>query len=143
MVPRPRQEVFEFFSRPANLQQLTPGFLHFRLLPPVPEVLAPGTLIHYRLRLMGVPFGWTTQIERVEPGARFTDVQLIGPYSHWHHLHEFFDCQGGTLMVDLVNYRVPLGPIGIVAESLFVRRMLNRIFDYRREQIERIFGAGR
>ncbi len=140
VVPRPRGEVFAFFSQASHLERLTPGFLHFRLMPPVPEALGAGTLLHYRLRLMGVPFGWTSQIERFEPGARFSDVQLRGPYAVWHHLHEFFDVEGGTLMLDMIHYRVPLGPVGMAANAVFVRRLLNRIFDYRRERIERIFG---
>ncbi len=35
-------------------------------------------------------------------------------------------------MRDSVSYEIPLGPVGELARLLFVRRDLDRIFEYRR-----------
>ena len=43
-------------------------------------------------------------------------------------------------MKDIVDYELPLGPLGVAARWLFVRRALDRIFDYRRAAITEIFG---
>src|SRR5512135_2403182 len=96
LVPRPRGEVFAFFAEARNLEAITPPFLRFEILPPVPEAIRPGALIDYRLRLFGLPFRWRTRIEGVEPEQRFVDVQLRGPYRLWHHTHTFEDAPGGT-----------------------------------------------
>ena len=101
--------------------------------------MGPGTLIDYRLRLHGIPVRWRTEIRSWEPGVGFRDVQVRGPYALWDHTHNFEpDGRGGTLMRDRVLYRVPLGPLGRLALRLLVRRDLERIFDYRATEIERV-----
>jgi hypothetical protein len=140
-VPKPRAEVFEFFSRAHNLQKLTPGFLGFEILTPEPVEMKAGTLIDYRLKLYGLPMKWRTRIERFEPNELFVDRQLRGPYRRWEHLHEFRDVPAGTEMRDYVKYELPLGFLGQIARSLFVRRSLEKIFDYRRRAVTEIFGA--
>ena len=141
VIPRPLDEVFAFFSQAENLQALTPAFLHFQFVTPLPIRLEPGALIEYRLRFCGVPIGWVTRIETFTPGRSFSDIQLSGPYSYWHHQHGFSAVPEGTLMRDVVDYDLPLGPLGHLAHALFVRRALRQIFDYRRRKIEEIFGA--
>ena len=139
-INRPRNEVFDFFSEAANLELLTPPFLRFSILTEGPITMGEGTLIDYELSLYGIPFKWRTRIGVYEPEVRFTDTQLKGPYRYWHHLHEFRDVDGGTEMVDIVDYEVPLGPLGNLARRLFVERNLNTIFDYRRDTIAQYFG---
>ncbi|HUY35163.1 MAG TPA: SRPBCC family protein [Pirellulales bacterium] len=135
----PRSEVFAFFRDATNLRRITPPSLHFRILQPQGVAVHEGMLIDYQLRLCGVPFHWRSRIESFEPGVRFVDVQLRGPYRAWRHLHEFRDVSGGTEMRDQVDYCLPLGSLGSFAHWAFVRRMLGRIFDYRRGVIEGIF----
>ncbi len=139
-IARPRDEVFEFFSDAQNLERLTPPWLNFRIVE-IPERLTEGALIRYRLALRGLPLHWTTRIEEWVPGERFVDVQLSGPYSLWHHTHEFEDAEGGTLIRDVVRYRVPFGPIGEVVRRTLVARDTKKIFDFRREMIEREFAS--
>ena len=63
------------------------------------------------------------------------DEQERGPYALWRHTHEF-EAQGEhTIMRDVVEYKEPLGWLGHVAHYLFVKRTLNKIFDYRRDQV--------
>ena len=144
LVPLELDETFAFFSDVANLGAITPPWLHFRVLTP-DVALGPGALIDYRLRVRFVPVRWRTRIEVWEPGRRFVDRQLRGPYRDWEHTHEFEPVEGGTLIVDRIRYRLPLGPLGALAHALVVRRDLERIFDFRREAIARLLGqpAGR
>ncbi len=136
LVPRPRAEVFAFFSDAHNLEAITPGFLRFRITTPDPIAMHAGTRIDYRLSLFGVPFSWRTRIEEVVPGESFVDVQLAGPYRRWRHTHRFADAPGCTLVTDRVEYELPLGPVGTLARALFVARTLDRIFAFRRSRID-------
>ncbi len=140
-LPKPRSEVFAFFSDAHNLERLTPDFLRFRILTPGPILMKPGTLIDYELRLHGLPIRWRTRIEEFVPNSHFVDVQLSGPYKSWRHLHEFEDFPIGTQMRDHVEYELPFGFIGTIAHQLFVRSSLNRIFDHRARSIKQFFSS--
>jgi ligand-binding SRPBCC domain-containing protein len=140
-VPRPRSEIFAFFSDAANLERITPPFVGFEMLTKPPLVMAEGTLIDYKLALYGLPVRWQTRIESFVPGVEFVDVQLRGPYRRWHHRHTFRDVPGGTRMDDVIDYALPLGVLGSIARALFVKRSLEKIFDFREKKIAELFGA--
>ena len=136
-VPRPRDEVFEFFSNAANLETITPPQLRFRITTSGPISMGVGTLIDYRLSLFGIPFGWKTRIAAWEQNRCFVDEQLKGPYAKWEHTHSFHDAGGGTRVEDSVLYRLPLYPLGEIALPV-VGMQLKRIFDYRTERIKEL-----
>lgn len=135
-LPRPRDEVFDFFSNALNLQALTPPWVNFQVLTPAPIAMRAGTLIDYRIRVRGLPLRWRTEITEWDPPRRFVDVQLRGPYRLWHHTHTFAERDGGTLCLDDVRYR-PVG--GWLVNRLFVRRDVEAIFAYRQQQLRERF----
>jgi ligand-binding SRPBCC domain-containing protein len=138
LLPGSPDDVFGFFADAGNLEAITPPWLSFAITTPRPIDMHVGTIIEYRLRLHGLPIRWLTQIEDWEPGVRFVDRQLRGPYALWHHTHEFQPAPDGrTLMRDTVRYALPLGPAGAVAHRLFVGRDLRRIFDFRTQEVAR------
>lgn len=140
-VELPVEGAFAFYGDARNLEPLTPPWLHFQVLTAQPIEMGAGTLLDYRLRLHRVPIRWQTKIEIWEPPRRFVDVQVRGPYSLWEHTHTFVeDGPGATLITDRVRYAIPFGPLGEIAERLFVRRDLRRIFDYRGDAVAQELG---
>ena len=140
-VPSDPATTFAFFSDAANLETITPPFLNFEILSPLPVAMRAGALIEYRLRLMGVPLRWLTRIDDWVPGQSFTDIQLRGPYACWIHRHSFSPREGGTLVRDQVRYSLPLEPLSAPVHALFVRGTIERIFAHRRAVIGRILGG--
>lgn len=140
VLPGGPDAVFPFFADAANLEAITPPFLRFRIETPLPIAMAPGALIDYRLRLRGVPIRWRTRIAIWEPGARFVDEQLRGPYRLWRHEHLFEPTADGTgtVVSDAVRYAVPGGRL---AHRLVVERDLRRIFAYRQERVADLLGG--
>jgi ligand-binding SRPBCC domain-containing protein len=141
VLPLAPAEAFEFFADAFNLEAITPPWLNFAVDTPGPIEMRAGTLIRYRLRLHGLPLRWLTRIAAWEPGRRFEDVQVRGPYRLWHHSHTFDEHARGTLMRDRVRYALPLGPLGELAHLALVRRDLRRIFDYRAEAVASRLGG--
>ena len=133
-----RSEVFAFFSDAFNLEKITPPFLRFQILTPAPIDLRSGTLIEYSIRLFGIPMGWRTRIERFEPNKAFVDTQVRGPYALWHHTHTFEEDGEGTLMRDVVRYRLPLGALGRLVAGRWVDGDLDRVFSYRFTRMEEL-----
>ncbi len=143
LIELPLQRAFEFYGDARNLEAITPPWLGFRVTTPGPIEMGPGTQIEYRLKLHGVPVRWRTRIEVWEPTVRFVDVQVRGPYALWEHTHEFEPAaEGAVLIRDRVRYALPLRPLGELAHHLFVRRDVERIFDYRREAVAARLAAG-
>jgi ligand-binding SRPBCC domain-containing protein len=140
VVPRPLPEVFSFFAEAENLEQITPKWLHFQVLQVNPRPIQQGTIIHYRLRLHGLPLRWTSKITEWNPPYGFADRQMSGPYRLWEHHHRFIAEGDSTRMVDDVSYELPLGPLGRLTHWLKVRRDVEEIFEYRGKKIGQRFG---
>ena len=129
----PIEATFELFGDAFNLERITPPWLGFRVVTRQPIEMGEGTLLEYRLRLHGIPVRWHTRISAWDPPRRFIDEQISGPYALWHHTHAFEPDGDATLIRDRVRYRIGFGPLGAAALRLFVRRDVERIFDYRGE----------
>ena len=134
----PVEEAFAFYGDTLNLEPMTPPWLHFKVTTPGAVRMQPGALLDYRLKLHRVPIRWTTRIETWDPPEGFVDIQLKGPYKLWEHTHVFERDGEETVIHDRVRYALPLGPLGALAHRLFVRRDLERIFDYRAEAFSRL-----
>lgn len=134
------QEVFAFFADARNLEAITPPWLGFRIPSPKMIVMAPGTLIEYRLRWHRLPIRWITEIRRWDPPTSFMDVQLRGPYRLWEHTHLFQAVDGGTRMCDVVRYALPFGFLGRIAHACVVKADLDRIFDFRARKVSELLG---
>ncbi|MDQ6810994.1 MAG: SRPBCC family protein [Actinomycetota bacterium] len=141
VVRAPPAQLFGFFAEARNLEKLAPPWLRFEVLTPDPIEMRAGAVIEYRLRLRGLPMRWASLIEEWQPGRRFVDRQVRGPYRFWHHTHDFEKHLDGTLIRDTVRYELPLGPLGSLAHTAFVRRDLARVFDYRHEQVAALWHA--
>ena len=130
-----RPTVFAFFKSPHNLEAITPPWLDFRVLDATDREVRRGTRIAYRLRLHGIPVRWESRIADYVENEMFADEQVVGPYRSWRHRHLFRPVPGGVAVEDVVEYRMPLGPLGRIAHAAFVRRELDRIFDHRARAI--------
>ena len=141
-IPITLELAWDFFSNPANLQRITPGEMGFEIVSTFHgATMYPGQLIEYTVKpLLGIPLYWMTEITHVQDMQYFIDEQRFGPYSLWHHQHHFKAIEGGVEMTDIVHYRIPLGPLGDFANTLFVRAKLKKIFDFRYEAVENLFG---
>ena len=139
VIPRPLEEVFDFFSKAENLEKITPPSLSFKILSAGPIEMKKGALIDYRIRLLGIPFFWRTEITEWEPMHRFADKQLKGPYRLWNHEHSFESHPDGTLMRDVVHYGVPGWIFESIVQRLFVGPRVKEIFAFRNESIKALF----
>jgi len=131
-----------FFASPNNLAKITPPEMDFKTLTTFKEnaEIYTGMLIDYKVKpLLGIPMFWRTEITEVQKPYFFTDSQLKGPYRLWEHTHTFTEKENGVLMQDVVKYQLPLGPLGVLANALLVRRKLESLFTFRKAAIERIF----
>jgi len=131
---------WEFISSPKNLDLITPEDMSFEIVTEVPETMYNGLLIEYRV---GIPLigkqTWLTELKHIREQHSFVDEQRIGPYKIWYHYHEVTEVEGGVRFVDHVNYVVPFGPFGAIAQAVYIRQQLKHVFDYRAEAMQKYF----
>jgi ligand-binding SRPBCC domain-containing protein len=166
--PFPVELVFAFFANPANLPHLMPKWQQAKIestrlvaapirpLAANPEYRfqspAAGTGSEMEISFRPVPklpmrIGWLARITEFEWNSHFCDEQVKGPFASWKHRHGIVaesraDSSGkvveGTLISDDVEYAVPLGPLGSLANALFVRRQMEDTFAYRQRRLDEI-----
>ena len=135
------ETVWDFVSSPRNLKKITPPYMGFDITSKdLPLKMYPGMIISYKVSpLLSIPTTWVTEITQVEKHKFFIDEQRVGPYTMWHHQHFLEETKDGILMTDIVTYKPPFGILGSIANSLFIKKKLKSIFDYRFVALEKIF----
>jgi ligand-binding SRPBCC domain-containing protein len=135
------EDVWDFISSPENLKKITPDYMGFEINSQnLPEKMYSGMIISYIVKpVLGIKMLWVTEITHVEEMRYFVDEQRIGPYSMWHHQHFIEPSGQGVLMTDIVSYSPPLGFLGALANSIFINKQLNTIFNYRENVLEKLF----
>ena len=141
VINQPIEEIWSFFSSPKNLNELTPKNMNFKILSGRSDDFFPGKIISYSVN----PFKyynlkWVTEITHVVDKEYFVDEQRFGPYALWHHKHFIREIEGGVEMEDVIHYKIPLGPLGVIANYLFVQKKLGSIFAFRRKKLIELFG---
>ena len=140
-VPAALDDVWRFFTDPRNLERLTSPQFKFVITSELEGAVYPGMLLTYRVSpLFSIPMTWVTEITHVESGKGFIDEQRFGPYRLWHHEHRFIEIDGGVELVDRIYYALPLPPFGDWFDGTLVRPRLDAMLEYRRIEIDRIFG---
>ena len=134
-------DIWQFFSRPENLERITPADMSFEILTDLKGVeMYSGMLIQYKVK----PFSfmktdWVTEITFVQKHSYFIDEQRVGPFSLWHHEHHFEEVSTGILMRDILHYALPFGPVGRILNRTGISRRIDRIFDHRESVIQEIY----
>lgn len=142
-MPISLEQAWDFFSKPDNLVKITPTDMQFNVISlHHGDTMHAGQIIEYKVKpIPGISMYWMTEITHVEPMKFFVDEQRYGPYSMWHHQHRFREIEGGVEMTDVVHYKIPFWFLGDIANSLFVKSKLKKIFDYRNQKIIELFGT--
>lgn len=141
-IPATMDQVWDFISKPGNLKKITPASMDFVVTSTNGnDPMYAGMIITYVLKpMLGIRTKWMTEITHVQNKEYFVDEQRLGPYKMWHHQHKIQPVAGGVLMTDIVTYIPPFGWLGAIANSLFIRKKLKQIFDFRTTAVETAFG---
>jgi ligand-binding SRPBCC domain-containing protein len=125
------EELFRFHERPDVIYLLTPPKSGMRVLAPAPNI-REGAEARFSVPLLGPIQGtWLARHTVYDPPHRFVDEQIRGPFRAWRHEHIIEPTPTGAMLIDQIDYEPPLGPLGKLADLLFIRRTLRRMFAYR------------
>ncbi|HET8578603.1 MAG TPA: SRPBCC family protein [Methylomirabilota bacterium] len=105
-------------------------------------LLGPGDEVTWRARHFGVVQQLTSRITAFERPKYFRDTMVRGAFAHLDHDHLFEATSSGTRMVDVFDYSAPYGPLGWVAERLFLTAYMTRFLRERAQVLKRLAESG-
>ena len=141
-IPISLNMAWNFFCKPDNLKQITPSNINFTIIsPPESSLIYAGQIIEYKITTMfGFSIQWVIEITEVVEKQYFIDEQIFGPFSYCQHQHYFVEIPYGIRMTDVLHYKFRFGLLGDIIHVFFLRRRLNKIFDYRFNKLIALFG---
>ena len=105
------------------------------------DALEDGARVTFRVGPVGLL--WVAEHRDTIPGRQFRDVQIRGPFRHWEHVHRFLaDGPDACFLLDEITYEFPLGWLGQMIAGKYVRRKLERLFDWRHRVTAEAFERG-
>jgi ligand-binding SRPBCC domain-containing protein len=139
-IKRPVDEVFAFFTRPANLVQLAPPDFHLELQEG-PDVLKLGSRLTWKGRRWGIAQKIIQEVTQFETGKLIFEEQRQGPFARWVNLHHFTASETGALIREEIHFDPPGGLVGLMITADFVRKDLDKLFAFREAKLKELFGA--
>lgn len=94
--------------------------------------------VTWKARHFGIYQKLTSKITEFYSPNYFTDEMISGAFRSFKHEHHFKEYNQGTLMIDIFDYKSPLGFLGKLADTLFLENYMRDLL-YHRNQIVKEF----
>jgi ligand-binding SRPBCC domain-containing protein len=142
-LPYPTKQVFAFFVNPANLPPLMPRWQRARVERTSPTAMTAGEGSLITISFRPIPFvpvrlEWDAYITEFHWNKFFCDEQRRGPFHYFRHCHRVRQEKNGTIVSDDVEYELPLGKLGDLANSLAMKRQIRELFNYRQKMLPKL-----
>jgi ligand-binding SRPBCC domain-containing protein len=125
----------------AHLQSA--AFSQERAVPPgrMSGLLEMGDLVTFEGRHFGVRQRFTARITELQRPHRFVDEMVHGPFKWLVHRHDFYAQPAGTLMIDVLEWQAPCGPLGRVADAVFLEPHMRRFVSRKQQHLKQMAEA--
>lgn len=135
------ERLFAFHERPGALESLTPPWEKVKVIEGG-DSIRPGARVTLATKLGPLTLRWVAEHTEYDPPHLFADRQVSGPFASWYHRHRFLeDGSGRSILRDEVEYTLPLGALGRFFGGGFIRRKLDKMFNYRHERTKSLVEA--
>lgn len=119
----PAEHCFDL-ARDVGAHVQSAGFSGEKAVPPgrTTGLLELGDRVTFEGRHFGVRQRITAEITELDRPRRFVDQLVRSAFKRLRHEHDFHPRDGGTLMVDTLDWVAPFGLLGRLADRLFLER---------------------
>lgn len=131
----PPDVVFAWHEKPGAVERLTPPWERAEMIQQATSLQVGARVI---FKVYTGPFWqrWVAEHTEYEPPHLFADIQRQGPFAYWYHRHRFEPtAHGTTMMIDEIDYALPMGWLGELVAGSFTRAKLQKMFDYRHQVV--------
>lgn len=139
LIPAPRFDAFDYLTDPTNLPFLLKPAIDVQLKSE--EIaLKRGAEIHFLMTRYGLSQNVRLRVEDWLRGSRLTYRQVEGLFFAWTHTMKFEEHgDNATLVTDVIDYQMPFGLIGYLADDLLVKRDMGGILETRLQKAKEYF----
>ena len=102
------------------------------------RLLEVGDTVTWEAIHFGIKQRLTAKVTHMEKPTEFVDIMVKGAFSSFTHTHQFIEEKGGTLMIDTFEYKSPFGPIGTIADKLFLEKYMTKFIISRAKELKTI-----
>jgi len=92
--------------------------------------------VTWRAKHFGVYHKLTSKVTEFDSPFYFADEMVEGIFKSFKHEHHFKDSNGGTLMIDVFEYKSPFGFLGKLANDLFLKSYMTKFLAERNQIIK-------
>lgn len=139
LIPAARFEVFDYVTDPHTQAFLLQPTIEVETYP-FDGALKRGSEVHFTMTRLSLSQSVRLRIEDWLRGSRVTYRQVEGLFAAWTHTMKFEEHgENATLVTDLVDYQMPLGLLGYLADDLIVKRDMRSLLEARLQKVKEHF----
>ncbi|MBL4753395.1 MAG: SRPBCC family protein [Flavobacteriales bacterium] len=97
-----------------------------------------GETVTWRAKHLGVYQKLTVEITQFARPHMFEDVMLKGAFKRMRHVHTFELDETGTIMKDAFEFESPLGWLGKLADSIFLKRYMTKFLENKNRELKMV-----
>lgn len=141
ILPCSQEGIFDFLRRPANIARISqPDMgLKFTL---APEVIEAGSRLEFQIVSFNQVHKVVHVIETLTPHSLIHEKLIQGPMPSWIHQHRFEPHADGVRLVDVIEFKLPGGLLGMFLSEDKILDQLEDGFFHRGQQLRRLVDAG-
>jgi ligand-binding SRPBCC domain-containing protein len=131
VIPSTKFTVYDYLTSPQNLAEQLADLIEVKWQNPGVDVKA-GSEFLFLMSRFGIEQPIRFVVDRLVAGNSLTYRQVSGVYTKFTHTMKFEDHGNNeTLVTDLIEYEVPFGIFGRLADDFFIRDDLKKILETR------------
>lgn len=136
LIPASRTQVYDYMAQPENLSASFVGKLDVELKRAA-ERMTRGSEYQFEMSRFGLSQNVTFAVEECLRGVRLSLRQKEGLFADWHQTTRFEEHgPEQTLVTEFVEYKLPFGILGFVADDLLLRKDLTELLQYRLDRLK-------
>ena len=133
----PRETVFDFLIRPANVVDISPPDASLKLVD-VPEVLELGSVVEFEVGGFGPVQRMIHEITAFDRPNSFTETQRKGPLKSFVHEHIVESGNSMAVVIDRITFDPPGGLVGFLVTEELILKSLQGGFEHRQRELKRL-----
>lgn len=139
VIPVSKNDLYDFLSDYRKRPRIMPGDIQLELTS-MPTELKSGAKFDFKITRLGLSYSFTVNIEACEPHKSIVEKTQTSFFDEWTNTIMFEEHgENATLLTSIIDYKLPYGVLGTLADDLFVRNDFNRILQFSHSKIKSFF----